>query len=182
MDQCGNRIHKDDLEEIFKSELYNYIVSEQSVEHYFGQLQSVIADKQKQLDVLEKEEKKLNTSIENILNLYNNGQIETDAFKTYHDKPYLRLQQIKEEVQEIQFEISNFSSQKNATQSVVNEAKNLYDKWDSFSLPEKRDIIEIITKDITVSDNEITINLYKLLPDGFAPHSLELTTNGQHNQ
>ncbi|WP_299208177.1 recombinase family protein [uncultured Dokdonia sp.] len=182
MDQCGNRIHKDDLEEIFKSELYNYIVSEQSVEHYFGQLQSVIADKQKQLDVLEKEEKKLNTSIENILNLYNNGQIETDAFKTYHDKPYLRLQQIKEEVQEIQFEISNFSSQKNATQSVFNEAKNLYDKWDSFSLPEKRDIIEIITKDITVSDNEITINLYKLLPDGFAPHSLELTTNGQHNQ
>ena len=182
MDKCGNRIHKDDLEEVFKSELYNYIVSQKSVEDYFGQLHNVVSDKQKQLNLLEKEEKRLNTSIENILNLYNSNQIETEAFKTYHDKPYNRLQQVREEIQSIQFEISNFSSQKNATQSVFDEAKNLYEKWDLFSLPEKRDIIEIITKEIIIGDQEITINLYKLMPDGFMPHSFELTANGLHNQ
>lgn len=182
LNKCGNRIHKEDLEEVFKSELQAYTVSKKNVESYFGQLKSIVSDKQRELETLQKEKRKVERTIENLLKLHQEGQIETTAFNDYHQKPYEQLTQLQESIAEIEGEISGFSSQENVTQLILEEAKNLYEKWDTLSHQQKRNIIEIITENIIVGEQEITINLYKILPDQEASPFFELETNGQHNQ
>jgi len=71
---CGNRIRKDDLEEIFKSELFNYTVSEDKVDDYFKRLKVILKDREKELLKLRKEKERLDKHIESILFLHTEGK------------------------------------------------------------------------------------------------------------
>ncbi len=177
---CGNRIDKEDLEQIFKSELHSYAVSEEQVNEYFDSLKGIVKDKQEQLKKLKKEEEKVNSKIENLLELHVKGQIKTEAFHSYHQKPYKRLLQIQESIAELDGEVSGFSGQKESSQLILNKARNLYEKWDVLSHEQKRNIIEIIVDKIIIGKDDIEINLFKILPDGYMPSSSESGTNGQH--
>ncbi|MCB0537036.1 MAG: recombinase family protein, partial [Bacteroidetes bacterium] len=163
---CGNKIHKEDLEVIFKDELHAYTVSEKNVEEYFGKIKKIMADKEKQLNTLKKDKEQLDNKIENLLQLHIQGQIKTEAFHSYHQQPYEQLMQIGETISELELELRTYISQETSTAHILEEAKNLYERWDTLSHQQKRTIIEIITEKIIVGNDEIEINLYKILPDG----------------
>lgn len=175
--RCGNKINKDDIEEIFRNELYNYSVSEEQVENYLSNVKSMISDKEQQLKKLKKEREKLETKIESLITLHTEGQIATSAFKNHHQKPYERIEQIEMSIGELEGEVSAFSSQEYSTQVMFDEAKNLYERWASLSHDEKRNIIEIITNKITVGEEDIEITLYNILPESY----ISPITNGSHN-
>lgn len=177
---CGNKIHKEDLEEVFKSELHSYTVSQNQVEEYFGKLQGVLVNKEQELQQLKKKQEKLNEKIERLLELHIRGQIKTEAFHSYHSEPYEQLKQVEESINSLEGEILGFSHKKQSTDIIIEEARNLYERWDSLERSQKRNIIETIVDKIIIGKDEIEINLYKLLPDGYMPSSLENGTNGQH--
>lgn len=156
---CGNRIRKEDLEEIFRSELHNYTVSKDKVEDYFKRLKVVLKDREKELQKLRKEKEKLDKHIESLLILHSEGKIPTESFHTYHQKPYDQIVQIQERIQELERDISMNNDSKETTNEVLDLAKNLYEKWVHLSHQEKREIIETITEKIIVSSNEIDIHL-----------------------
>jgi len=140
-----------------------------------------VSDKEKQLNNLKKEQENLNKEIENLLLLHNQGQIKTEAFQTYHEKPYIQLIQIEQTISELEKEISTFSKDENTSKRIIEEAKNLYEKWDTLSHMQKRNIIEIITDKIIIGKEDVEINLYRILPDESISTSFELGTNEQHN-
>jgi len=177
---CGNRIRKDDLEEIFRSELHNYTVSDDKVEDYFKRLKVILKDREKELLTLRKEKEKLDKHIEKILMLHTEGKIKTEAFHSYHQKPYEQLQQIDAQIQELERDISMSSIAKKSTNEVLELAKNLFEKWNTLSHEQKREVIETITEKIIVGKDDININLYKILPDSQSHPFFELGTNGQH--
>lgn len=177
---CGNKIHKEDLEEVFKSELHSYTVSQHQVEEYFNKLQGVIGAKEQELKQLKRSQEKLNEKIERLLELHIQGQIKTEAFHLYHSEPYEQLKQVEESINELEGEVLGFSHRKQSTDVIIEEARNLYERWDTLERDQKRNIIETIVDKIIVSKDEIEINLYKILPDGYMPPSLESGTNGQH--
>jgi len=180
--KCGNKIHREDLEEIFKSELQAYTLSKPKIEEYSQQIEGIVSEKRQQLNILKKEEIKVNTQIQKLLDLYNEDQIEKDAFRSYHEKPYQRLQQIYEAIAELEGEVMGCKNQEEMTQIVFKEAQTLYTKWDSLTHSERRNIIETLTDKIIIGEQDITINLYKIAPDVLIPNSLELTANGCYSQ
>lgn len=177
---CGNRIRKEDLEEIFRSELHKYTVSKDKVEDYFSRLKVVLKDREKQLLKLRKEKEKLDNHIENILMLHTEGKISTEAFHSYHQKPYEQIQQIDITIHELEQDISLNNDSENTTKEVLHLAKNLFEKWTTFNHAEKREVIETITEKIIVGKNDIDIHLYKILPDSQSHPIFELGTDGQH--
>ncbi len=179
---CGNKIHKEDLEEVFKTELHTYTVSQLQMDTYFKQLHGIISTKEKEFESLKKEKDKINKKIENLLDLHTQGQIKTEAFHKYHKEPYERLLQLEQTLAELEGEILGFSNREESTNQIMDEAKNLYENWDSLDKDKKRNVIETITNKIIVGTQDITINLYKLLPDSLMSPSFENGTNGQHNQ
>jgi len=179
-ESCGNKISKDDLEEIFKNELRNYTVSKETVDTYFKRLTVILKDRKAELQNLKKEKEKLDLHIEKILLLHTEGKITTEAFHSYHQKPYEQLTQIEASIEELQQDISSSTFAEKATNEVLEIAKDLYERWDTLTHEQKREVIETITDKIIVGKDDIEINLYKILPDGYTPPSLELGTNGQH--
>ncbi|NVK52475.1 MAG: recombinase family protein [Flavobacteriaceae bacterium] len=177
---CGNFIRKEDLEEVFKSELYSYAVSPQNVENYFERIKNLITTKEQELTILKRKKNKLNEKIEQLLELHVRGQIKTEAFHSYHAEPYEQVVQINQSIIELEGEILGFSTSKASTDTILQEAQNLYEKWETLNRDQKRSIIEIIVDKIIVGKDDIEINLYKLLPDGYIPSSLENGTNERH--
>jgi DNA invertase Pin-like site-specific DNA recombinase len=177
---CGNRIRKDDLEEIFRSELHNYTVSKDKVDDYFKRLKVVLKDREKEVGKLKKDKEKLDAKIESLLVLHAEGKIPTESFHTYHQKPYEQMIQIEERILELQQDISLSNNSQVTTNEVLELAKNLFEKWVHLGHQEKREIIETIAEKIIVSSNEIDIHLYKILPNNESYSFFETTTNGQH--
>lgn len=174
---CQNSINKQDMEAVFRNELYNYSVSKEEIDKYLDTIKNVVSDKELQMMSLKKEKVSLESKIDSIINLHAEGQIQTNAFKKHHEKPYNRLQQVEKTLAELDGEVTAYSHQEYSTQIMFDEAKNLYERWKSFSDEEKRNIVEIITNKITVGEEEIAITLFKILPENY----LSFMTNGSHN-
>jgi len=176
---CGNKINKEDLEEIFKGELYSYTVSQHRIDDYMKSINELTATKTEELERLKKKESQLSIRIEKILQLYTEGQIATEAFDTYHNKPYEQLQQIQETIRELEMEILGYATNTKSMSHVINEARSLYECWDVLEREQKRNIIETIVDRIIVDTEDIEINLFKLIPDSYLPY-LKKGTNGRH--
>ena len=116
---CGNRIRKDDIEEIFRNELHNYTVSEDKVDDYFKRLKVILKDREKELLKLRKEKEKVDKHIESILLLHTKGKITTEAFHSYHQKPYEQIQQIDRSIQELEQDISINGASEKSTNEVL---------------------------------------------------------------
>lgn len=178
--KCDNKIHHEDLEEVFRSELSNYTISENSVNEYLGKLNRTIEEKETELNQLTRKKHTLNTKIEKLIDLHLEGQIETKAFNSYHSEPYEQLIQVQNTIAELETELLSYKTNVTSSRSVIEEARSLYEYWDSFERTQKRNIIESTVEKIVIGEEDVEINLYKILPDGYMPSFLENKENGQH--
>lgn len=174
--KCRNKIEKDDLEEIFHQQLTDYIISEDSFSQYINTSLNIIADKENQLKTLNKEAQKIQLKLDKLIELHANKEIATDGFKYHYNPPYEQLQQIKVQTSIIEGEILALRQNEESSKYLFTEAQNLYERWNTFTKEEKRDIIESITDSIVVDKEDITINLKYLVPPSFINPS-----NGLHN-
>jgi len=172
---CKRKIHVDDIEAIFKEQLTEFLLSEEEVKRYFDGTHKIIDQKQKEIDAVEKEIEKLNLKIEKLLELHEQGQIETDRFNEFYKGPNEQLNQLKRKIPQLEGEIFAIKDQFKSSGYIIEEARSLYKNWDKLSKEDKRNIIEIITEKIIVSDQEVTINLNYLMPP-----SSKSTANAQH--
>jgi len=178
---CRNKIRKDDLEEIYRGELYNYTISDKRISEYRSRVEVQLKDKEQQLEKLKKEQEKLELHIEKLLILHTEGKIATEAFHSYHQKPYEQIQQIKQSIITLDNSIIHCNKSQNSAESIIDIAKNLYEKWNDLNHQKKREVIETITEKIIIGDNDIDINLYRILPENEEFRFFESEKNGQHN-
>jgi site-specific DNA recombinase len=179
---CGNKINKVDLDKIFQSQLHSYTVSHTDIKTYEDNLTILINQKEKERVALLETKESLNKKIEKLLHLHLEGQIPTKSFKSYHDEPSEQLQQVKQSILDIESEKVLLEKQKNSTREIISEATNLYESWDTLERDQKRQVIETVVNRITVGHQDISIDLYKILPNDISPSFFETKPNGLHNQ
>lgn len=175
--KCKRKIHVDDIEAIFKEQLTEFIISEEEVNRYFDGTHNVIREKEQEIENVKSEIEKLETKIAKLFELHEQGQIETDRFKEFYDKPNNQVQHLKLRIPRIEGEIYALKDQFKSSGYIIEEARSLYENWDKLTKQQKRNIIEIITEKIVVSEQEVNITLNYILPK---TQSLKITTNGTH--
>jgi len=176
---CRNKIEKDQLEQIFKEQLKNYVSSQENIEKYLSLSDATVEDKEILLKSNMDKKDTLKKKVDALIDLYTNGQLEQDDFKSYHDPIKHNLEIIEKEVANLQHELKNLSTHKNFATSLVNQATLLYDNWDSFDQSKKRQLVEMITERITIGkDDTISIKLYRIMPNATF---FESESNGQRN-
>ena len=177
---CSNKIEREQIENIFKEQLTDYVGLKERVQESIKSSDSFLNDKKRLLKTNEINKEKLTKKIESLIQLHIDGQIPKEAFKEYHDKPYNELQLVEKEIIKLESEIKIIKIQQDSIDMVMENATSLYNNWDSFNRIEKRRLVEMITKKITIfKDDRISIKLFRLLPQ---EPFLESKTNGQHNQ
>ncbi|MFY0602699.1 MAG: recombinase family protein [Flavobacteriaceae bacterium] len=178
--KCKRKIPTEDIEEIFKSQLKQFLLSEEDIQKYYESSQTGIKDKERELIIVKEKIDKLKTKIEKLFELHVNNQIETARFNEFYKEPNEQLKQLERTIPTLESEIKILKEHAKSSEFIIDEAQTLYDNWDNLSNEEKRRVVETITKDIIVGDQEVNINLYSLSPPKKDTSFLKLTANGQY--
>jgi len=172
---CHNKIGEDDLESIFQEQLKNFLVSPQEVMNYLDSADKSIKGKEELLNNMMSEQGKVKQEMDKLVRLHLDGEIPKEGFGNHYRPLNERFDQIGDRIPELQAEIDFLKIQYLSSDEILREAKDLYDRWTTFTAEEKRNIIETITEIITIGQNDISIQLQYLTPN------TELMTERQRN-
>jgi site-specific DNA recombinase len=179
--KCRNKIGETDLEDVFHHQLKSFFFSPTEVSDYLKKADKVIKEKEELLRALIEEERKVKQEMDKTYKLYLDDQITKEGFGARYKPLELRLKQIGDQIPELQGEIDFLKIQYVSKDEVLNEAKDLYSRWQQLSSEEKRKIVESITEKIIVGTEDVTINLCYLPSPAPTPASPELMASGQRN-
>lgn len=157
--ECKNKIQPDIIEEIFTNELKNFIFSDTEIQKHLDTEKGRIFELENLLNTHQEKCIELNTKIQKVLDLFYSGEIEREAFKQYHEPLYEQLKQHQQSITEISSTIDTLKMQTLSNDQVLHDARSLYDKWDTFSVEDKKVIVDAITTNIIVGNEDIEINL-----------------------
>ena len=160
--KCRNKIGVTDLEEIFQSQLKQFLFSEEDIRDYFGNADRLIKEKEELLTNLASEAEKIRKQMDHLVRMSYEGELPEKGFHRHYAPLEERLGQIEDQIPQLQGEIDFLKIQYLSSDEVVNEAKDLSAHWPNLTPVEKRSIVETIVEKIEVGSDEITVRLASL--------------------
>lgn len=171
--KCHNKISTLDLEEIFQSQLKDFLLSPQEILAYLKTADETIENKEELLETLLKEQNKIQAEMKKVYRLYMDDKLSAEGFDTTYRPLENRLKELSNQIPELQGEVDFLKIQHMSSDTTLLEFKDLYEKWRTFTSEEKRIIIEHSVERISVGEGEISIEL------GYVPSSSELMASKQ---
>ena len=174
---CKNRIATSDIDEIYHAQLKSFLLTDTDMETYLKQSDSMIKEKESLLGSAKKEAETLHKKMHEYVSLRVNKELTADRFKEFYEPIEERLAQLEKQLPELEAEIDFLKIQYLSSDTVLREAKDLYDRWPKLPFEEKRSIVELITEQIVIGKADITFKL-SYLPN---VHSSQNAGNKQRN-
>ncbi len=171
---CKRRIPVSDLDEIFHDQLKSFLLTDIELDQFLNQSGTVINEKETLLNMQNEDISKVTKKMNELVNMRLNGEMNRDSFMQHHTPLEERLTQLQERLPNLQAEIDILKIQYLSSDTVLRDAKDLYQRWSVLSFEEKRNIVEVITNKITVGAEDISINL------SYLPHN-QIEGNSQRN-
>lgn len=177
---CNNRIAIADLDEIYLDQLKSFLLTNTDVTTYRKESESMVREKEWLLDEARATHQKLYKRMSELLNLRLDGELSKELFAKDHkplEKQYLELEL---QLPELEAEVDFLKIQSISSETVLEEARNLYERWPTLSFEEKRTIVEVITEKVTIGKTDIHIEL-SYSPTPHNSTFLQKSGKGQHN-
>ncbi len=175
--KCKVRIDKDDLEDIFKSRLEQFIISEEEIKEYSKSSEQEITTKKDEIELTNKQMEEVQEKMDRLVVLNIEGQIPTKGFKAHYEPLFERKEQLEESMLILKSELKQMLEAKGSLAVVLDKSKDLYKNWNKLDRPEKRYIVQSVTNRIVFDGKNINFSLKQIAPLS----SLELGENGQPN-
>ena len=156
---CRTKIPEASLEEIFLEQLHSFLVSPTEVEAYLHNADEALVEKERLLQIRMKEVEQVRREAEKTYRLYQADQIKTESFATFYKPIEERREQLEDEIPRLQGEIDVLKANALSSRQVMVDAHDLQSRWPHLEHDEKRKIVECITNRITISQEEIVIDL-----------------------
>ncbi|HEX5001779.1 MAG TPA: recombinase family protein [Bacteroidia bacterium] len=165
-------ISSDDLEEIYFEQLKSFLLTKSDLQTFLVRANEAIQLKLEEVSVLTKEKTRLKEELDKLVKLHSTGQLPTEDFGTYFRPIKEQTSQLEENLAEIQGQLDFLKTQQLNGGHILENAENLYDHWPTLEKEAKRSIIEELTKNITIENENITISFcYTPLPSANTPKS-----------
>ncbi|MBI2844005.1 MAG: recombinase family protein [Armatimonadetes bacterium] len=173
--KCRNKISVNDLEEVFHEQLKAFFLSPVEINNYLSQADRTIKEKEELINTLLEEERTLNQDMDRVYKLYLDDEITSNGFGKRYKPLEERLEQMEEQIPKLQAEIDFLKIQYLSSDQILQDAKNLYSHWPDLTGDDKRAVVENVTEKISISKDEVAINLCYL------PTSSEMMADKQRN-
>ncbi len=157
--QCKTGILASDLDEIYHSQLKTFLLTDTDLITYEKNQNREIKEKEILLRVLTEEAEKNRKRMSDLVNMRLNSEITRDNFMLHHKPLEERMGQLDAQIPELQASVDFLKIQFLSSDTVLQEAKDLYTRWPDLSFENKRTIVEVITDKITVGTEVINIKL-----------------------
>jgi len=157
--KCRNKIPIVDLDGIYLEQLKGFFLSPDDVESYLAEADEGVRAKEELHAVLADESAKLRHEMDRVYRLYVDSEMSTHGFGERYQPLEDRFRQIQEELPRLQAELDVLRINLLSSDSVMNEATDLYSRWPILNLEEKRAIVENITEQILIGKDDVEISL-----------------------
>jgi site-specific DNA recombinase len=159
---CHNKIPVDDLEEVYRAELTNFLLSPEEIAGHLQEASEAIAEKERLLEVAKAELADNEAQERQMLRLYYDHQLGKDDFGRMHRPLSERRKQLTDELPRLEAEVDALKVGMLSQEAVVQDARDLSLRWSELTKGERRAIVEAITDRIVVGTDEIEITLLNL--------------------
>lgn len=175
---CKRKIAVKDIDEIYHEQLKIFLLSENDFTSLQSKSEELILSKEQLLKDLEQTHSSLRKKLERQLDMRLNGELSKADFQVFYDPLQKRLREIEDNIPKIQAEIDFLKIQALSSETLLEDANDLYQSWDNLTLQEKRTIVESITEEIEVTEDSINIE-FSYLPAPLTP--FQNPGNSPHN-
>lgn len=151
------KIDAADIEEIYFENLKTFLLSKNNLQKFKVRADDLLQEKKLEQQRLSKERDRIKAEMKNLFSLHSQGQIPTIGFKEFYNSLDTQVQQIEETLLELQGQIDIITVESLNGEHILDNAENLYERWDAFDQTVKRQIVEDLTKSITIGGEDITI-------------------------
>lgn len=155
---CRTKITVADIDEIYQEYLAEYLHSFNATD-FLSNSNSVLIQKNELLNKTMQDRKKLSKKFETYLEMRSNGELSKEQFAEHSQPLNIRITQLDDSIPELQAEVDFLAIQMASTDVVLDEAKQLSNKWAEMPIEEKRAIVETITDSIVIRKEDIDIAL-----------------------
>ena len=157
--KCRHRIPCEDLEELFRERVRDYCIAPATLKSYVEKVNEGLQEKESLAESMRKEITRLKEESDHILKLYMHRKISADRFGELDGPAMDRRKQLEAELPKIEAQIALLKIDGLSQEQLAAEATNLYERWPSLTTEEKHDLVELIVRSITVSNEEVNIEL-----------------------
>ncbi|WP_262692478.1 recombinase family protein [Kordiimonas aestuarii] len=156
---CRNKIPIEDLDAVFHEQLKELSLHPQELDDYLLQVDENLKAHEERVHVLEAKQRDIQKKIDQVYDLYLDGQIPKDGFGKRIAPYEEQLRQIEDELPRAQAECDVLKINHLSKDHILAEAADLYKQWTLLSYEEKRSIVEAVCSRITIGKDEIDIDL-----------------------
>jgi len=157
--KCRNKIPITDLEAVFHEQLKGFFSSPDEAASYLNQADKTIKDREEQLRTLVAEQAKVREEMEKVYRLYIADQLSVEGFGRQNRPLEERLKQLEDQIPRLQGEADFLKIQFLSSDEILSEAKDLWTRWPTLAVEEKRQVIENITENVVIGKGEVAIHL-----------------------
>jgi site-specific DNA recombinase len=167
--KCRTKIPKTDLEDIFYHQLQRFLLSPVELNDFLQQAEASVADKQAELEILNRELETVTREMDQTYRLYLDGHLSGEAFGKRYRPLEEREQQINDALPRLQGEIDALKISYLSSDKILTEAQDLYASWHNLDFHDRRKIVENLVDRIVIGTDAIEIELCYLPPPPAEP-------------
>jgi site-specific DNA recombinase len=156
---CRNKVAIDDLEHIFVEQLKGFLLSPDEVDAYVEEANQTLREREQSADALTAELQKVESQIDRLFALHNEGQLPTEGFNDRYQPLYDRQQALQQQLAEAQATLDILRVDTLTSEHILAEGQSLADRWPKLNRDEKRRLVEDLVEEITAGEEEVSFRL-----------------------
>ncbi len=164
---CNTKIEVSDIDQIYQEQLKSFLLTDTDVRDYISQSDSRLQEKQQLLATVQTNVDRMRKRIKELVELRIKGELNTETLAPLLKPLEIQVKQAEEQLPELEAEIDFLKIESLSSETVLSDAKDLYNNWTAMPFEEKRKIVELITNKITVDKADINISLSYLPKPNF---------------
>lgn len=179
---CGTKIEVADIDEIYQEQLKSFLLADTDITHYITKTDADLQEKQQLLDMTRQQLDESQAELKRLVNLRIHNELTAETFIPLVRPVEERVKQLTDKLPELEAEVDFYRIQHLSAETVLDGARDLFNRWPTLEFKEKRSIVEMITEAIKIGKQDITISL-SYLPSPHTPFQLNhgKSVHGEHS-
>ncbi len=156
---CKTKIATNDIDEIYHNQLKSFLLTDSDAQSFMDQSCVILNEKESLLVASRNKRDKTKKEMDDLVSMRLAGELSKEIFPVHYKPLEEQYMQLETQLPDLEAEIDFLKIQSLSSDTIIEEANDLYNGWKNLEFDAKRSVIETITEKITIGKQDITVAL-----------------------